>query len=601
MPLDAVESAPHSATQEFIAYLRAHPQSALLPASELAHQFGLTEEFVRDIQTGLQRLGHAATSEPKASFSWAFLSRGNRRLKATWTRLTDHPERFIFLSIGFTAVILWALSVTFPSPPASVMSRGSRQALTFSETGPLEFILVLGVLAAHLGCYYRHAMSRYALAGAVMVWFATSVPFMISVWSSAVSATEPERFGLVMLASAGMLVMGMLYAGIGSLAAVAGGYFQSRAEERAEESLSRQELLERYFELEGRLARSSSSAEVDWSDTLPIGNWIRKYPLPFAGLTALGISILATLAQRMGGLGPEPKTEIFPSPVQAVFVLVQVGLLIGNAALFAAFGLFSRSSLTSFGMWAVASVTTTASGFLPGSEYGAVYYQNPQHIISMGFILSATLAITMLAHLGGRLQRRSARRRSLQHNDQASIVSEMLRIQWRLADNTSTVCVMVVDAAKSSEMKLSSDSLVVEYSFREYQEWLSEISRDLGGRVHSTAGDGAVIAFPTCLNAFHAARQIQTDLHRFNQEVNRLSMPFRLRIGLHVGEVPGNLDEVEFTEVIDIAAHMQGVAPISGIAVSDRVAMSIPGEDFVPLAQEVDGHRVLLAMNPIEG
>jgi hypothetical protein len=67
---------------------------------------------------------------------------------------------------------------------------------------------------------------------------------------------------------------------------------------------------------------------------------------------------------------------------------------------------------------------------------------------------------------------------------------------------------------------------------------------------------------------------------------------------MHMGQIVGNLDEVEFTEVIDIAAHVQSAAPIAGIAVTDDVAACMMEESFIPLADEIDGHRVLLAMNP---
>jgi class 3 adenylate cyclase len=160
---------------------------------------------------------------------------------------------------------------------------------------------------------------------------------------------------------------------------------------------------------------------------------------------------------------------------------------------------------------------------------------------------------------------------------------------------------MVVDAARSAEMKSHADSLAIEYSFREYQEWIAQISGSLRGRVHSTAGDGAIVSFPSAPDAFLAARRLQTDLERFNREVNRLPSPFRLRIGLHVGEVAGDLGKVEFAEVIDVAAHVQGASPVGGIAATEEAVAGLAREEFVPLADQVDGHRVYLAMNPTEG
>jgi class 3 adenylate cyclase len=116
--------------------------------------------------------------------------------------------------------------------------------------------------------------------------------------------------------------------------------------------------------------------------------------------------------------------------------------------------------------------------------------------------------------------------------------------------------------------------------------------------VHSTAGDGAVVAFPSCTEGFAAAKRIQTDIEDFNRETNRLGSPFRLRVGLHVGRVAGELEKVQFTEVIDIAAHVQTVAPVGGIAMTELVAEQLGGEPAVQLKDPVDGHTVMLVLNP---
>ncbi|HTQ08595.1 MAG TPA: adenylate/guanylate cyclase domain-containing protein, partial [Fimbriimonadaceae bacterium] len=187
---------------------------------------------------------------------------------------------------------------------------------------------------------------------------------------------------------------------------------------------------------------------------------------------------------------------------------------------------------------------------------------------------------------------KAARETNLQRNDQATLLAEMVRIQWKLSNEAASVCVMVVDAAKSSEMKAAADPLTVEYSFREYQEWIENVSAEHGGRVHSTAGDGAVVAFTDCEQALVAARDLQRDVSRFNRTVNRLSMPFRLRIGLHTGEVAGDINKIQFTEVIDIAAHIEKACPIGGIAVTDAVAEKLAADYFRDLEAEIDGHRV---------
>jgi class 3 adenylate cyclase len=147
-------------------------------------------------------------------------------------------------------------------------------------------------------------------------------------------------------------------------------------------------------------------------------------------------------------------------------------------------------------------------------------------------------------------------------------------------------------------MKAAADPLKVEYSFREYQKLIDRITQEHRGHVHNTMGDGAVSAFNTCADAFTAARQLQTEIASFNMNVNRLETPFRLRIGLHQGVIAGELDKIEFTEVIDIAAHVQGAAPIGGIAATETVMPSLSEHQFAQLQGTIDGCRVFIAMNP---
>jgi class 3 adenylate cyclase len=65
-----------------------------------------------------------------------------------------------------------------------------------------------------------------------------------------------------------------------------------------------------------------------------------------------------------------------------------------------------------------------------------------------------------------------------------------------------------------------------------------------------------------------------------------------------MGPVSGDLKDVQFTEVIDIAAHVQAAAPVRGILMTREVADCLPEESLIPLKEPVDGHEVLLAYNP---
>ncbi len=201
-----------------------------------------------------------------------------------------------------------------------------------------------------------------------------------------------------------------------------------------------------------------------------------------------------------------------------------------------------------------------------------------------------------LCGLGGSIAAQAARGRYVRERfamgDTASSIAEVVRLQWKLEAIPSNVCVMVVDVAGSTGMKHGANPLLAEYSFREYQRFVEEICVDHGGRVHSTAGDGAIIGFDSCRRAAAAAREIQRGLFRFNREVNRLPSAFHLRIGMHMDSVPGDLMDVQFSRVIDVAAHVETTAPIGGIALTDSVAKRLPGERLEPATYSVDGFAV---------
>jgi class 3 adenylate cyclase len=208
------------------------------------------------------------------------------------------------------------------------------------------------------------------------------------------------------------------------------------------------------------------------------------------------------------------------------------------------------------------------------------------------------LLIGTFAGLGARIEERAAHESRLQEDDPVALIANWIRIQWQLSPHRKNVCVMVVDTKASSQMKAESDPLVAEWSFREYQKFIESISGRWGGSVHATSGDGAVVAFQSPNEAFAAARAIQREIDPFNRNVNRLRSPFRLRIGLHVGYLQGDIDDVEFTEVIDIAAHIEATSPVGGIAMSKAVADALAGEGLAQIKDSIDGHDVFFALNP---
>jgi class 3 adenylate cyclase len=179
----------------------------------------------------------------------------------------------------------------------------------------------------------------------------------------------------------------------------------------------------------------------------------------------------------------------------------------------------------------------------------------------------------------------SANRRKLGLKDPAQERQDLLRqlveLQTKLKSGEQNVTFLSVDVVGSTQLKATSDPLSIEYTFNEYHLFVDRVVRKYGGRVHSTAGDGMTCAFDTATQAFGAAKNIQAELIEFNAYGNKTGVPLVLRAGIHTGEViapkPGDIGSLNFAHVIDIAAHLQKVAPPGGIVISELAAATLPG------------------------
>lgn len=577
------------AARQLALHLRQNPADAQRAPDELAEQFGLPAAFVSNVLSGVQ--GNARRPEawlPKIDFS--FIIRAYQSVDRSFERLIKNPVLFVL-----TTAAIFLLAAILLGPQTSFSISGQSAGRTSSSLSIDSILIALGALIVfglHMVTFFKKRMVRYALLSGLGLWIGLSFLTMTFTW---IGIKDEPRYqtaisGLLLLVAFVMLFMCSVYAAIGSGAAVLGAYLEMLRHKLREDRMSRQELLEHYFALQERLDSSHGLAPQPSIFDTPVAKALLGTGPLWALLIGLVLSSLNVIVEMASGVGAprEPGWTVYVE-----LVLIVVTLLTYILA-----GFFAKNF-----WYAIIQSLAIGIGTIPPMIVGVQFFKitSLESSLQPGTILFAAvlyLFISLFGALGGVVQRRAGKELNLAQNDPASILAEMVRIQWKLSDRRSYLCVMVVDAAKSSEMKALADPLAVEYSFREYQNLLTSLSAQVGGRVHSTAGDGAVIAFPSAQEAFTAATRIQTDIERFNREDNRLQLPFRLRIGLHMGEIVGDLDEVEFTEVIDIAAHVQAAAPVGGIAVTEEVANSLPMEEFIPLANQVDGQNVLLALNP---
>jgi class 3 adenylate cyclase len=165
--------------------------------------------------------------------------------------------------------------------------------------------------------------------------------------------------------------------------------------------------------------------------------------------------------------------------------------------------------------------------------------------------------------------------------ERQELLRQLTDLQERLKSGEQEVTFLSVDIVGSTRMKEVADPLAVEYTFTEYHEFVARIARKHGGRVHSTAGDGVTCAFEHPQPAFQAAKNISAGLLELNTFRNKVGLPIVVRQAVHTGIImapeDGDVTKVNFAHVIDIAAHLQKVAPAGSIVISDVSAAKIPG------------------------
>ena len=165
--------------------------------------------------------------------------------------------------------------------------------------------------------------------------------------------------------------------------------------------------------------------------------------------------------------------------------------------------------------------------------------------------------------------------------ERQDLLRQLVELQERLKSGEQSCTFLSIDIVGSTRMKADADPLAVEFTFNEYHGFVERTVRRYGGRVHSTAGDGVTAAFDHPQAALGAAKNVQAGLLELNTFRNKLGESIVLRQGIHTGTVvaPDSEDvtTLEFSSVIDLAAHLQKAAPPNGIAVSERACVHIPG------------------------
>ena len=110
-----------------------------------------------------------------------------------------------------------------------------------------------------------------------------------------------------------------------------------------------------------------------------------------------------------------------------------------------------------------------------------------------------------------------------------------------------------------------------------------------GGRVFKLMGDGALAEFSSVVAAVNCALAIQDATGKAGTEIAEAKR-IRYRIGINLGEVIVEGDDI-YGEGVNVAARLQALAPVGGVALSRVVRDQVEGK--APCAFEDMGEHTV--------
>ncbi|MBC8064708.1 MAG: hypothetical protein H7Y17_07745 [Chlorobia bacterium] len=291
------------------------------------------------------------------------------------------------------------------------------------------------------------------------------------------------------------------------------------------------------------------------------------------------------------GLEPDVRRNVFGGSLGVVFALASVlsnvlidsltGFLGVIQILCATLAVYLVSVAKDSRSAAITGALTTAVGFIAATVFQAIFAVKGS--IDASLIIPITLGGTLGSMVMNMIVGKNRRRLGLKDpvQERQDLLRQLVDLQTRLKSGEQTVTFLSVDIVGSTKMKELADPLSIEYTFNEYHQFVDRIVRKYGGSIHSTAGDGMICAFDNPSQAFGAGKNMQAGMIELNTFGNQTGIPMALRAGIHSGNVvapkPGDIASLNFAHVIDIAAHMQKVAPVGGIAISEEAAKCLAG------------------------
>jgi TolB-like protein/class 3 adenylate cyclase/Flp pilus assembly protein TadD len=143
--------------------------------------------------------------------------------------------------------------------------------------------------------------------------------------------------------------------------------------------------------------------------------------------------------------------------------------------------------------------------------------------------------------------------------------------------------IMFTDMVGYSTLSQENEELALKLLDR-HQQIVRSILPKYSGREIETAGDSFFVEFHSAVEAANCAIEIQTTLHKRNQN-RELEEQIKLRIGLHLGDVV-QVDDRLHGDGVNIAARLEPLAATEGICLSEDFAHAVQNKLKYPLAKK---------------
>ncbi len=135
--------------------------------------------------------------------------------------------------------------------------------------------------------------------------------------------------------------------------------------------------------------------------------------------------------------------------------------------------------------------------------------------------------------------------------------------------------ILAMDVVGYSSKMSKNEAATVE-QLRRCQGIIEAVSKDKGGRIFNTAGDAFMIEFPTTLGAVETAIEIQEKVASHNKGISE-DERLEFRMGVNIGDVTIDGENL-LGDGVNIAARLEGIAPPSGICISEAVHSTVKGK-----------------------